>query len=195
VTAPTDEKTADRISKAIEKFGTTLGKKCDAPELAALDACAATHDGVVDCMTTRAATTAIRMTSLAFGEVQSISDPEIRSCQKTIGKQAVGYVTTVIKAMESCLGLVNDGKLAGDAQVQCLGADGAGLTLPAHKQASSNVAGAGMKLETTIEDSCPGAVAAPLDACSDDAGGIVRCLECSGWREAIEMIRSTFGPS
>lgn len=192
---PVDGRTATKLRKAAEKFADALGKKCSVPALAQLDACGSTLDDVAACARAAYGAGGNAIARLAFGDVQPAPDGPTRACQTGVGKASGGYLRSVVKSMQGCLDRLAAGEISGDPQAVCLGSLGVGgVALPTDSDTGTQIIQAETKLRSIVAAKCPGGILAALDACAGDPGGVGDCLECTGWRRAVEAMQSLYGP-
>jgi len=194
-TAPADLTTFAKLFAAFETLQKSIDQKCTPSLLGQLDACATTSAGLVNCLSDRVGAAVVRTTDIAYGDVQQISDAKQRSCQKAIAKQAVNHVMSAGNALRRCVDRVNDGNLAGNAAALCLGAESPlSTTLPTDPTTANALVRAGETIVKRLAKPCAGTIPAPLDACGDDAASIASCARCTGYRQALELIRGAYGP-
>lgn len=195
VVPPAEAKTAARIGKATAKLTSALLKSCSDADLATLQACSSTRDGIVACAAGEVAAASALMLDLAYGDVQPIADPLVLKCQKKVGAVALKNLASAAGAMTSCLDKLAAGKLVGDPQEVCFGASTpGGLTLPTDKSAAKAIVKLGTS-EKSLAASCPGAAAASLSSCGVDAPTLAGCLACPAWREALRSVTAGYGPN
>jgi len=194
--APGDVTTLAKLFAALGVLQTSIDQKCTPTLIGQLDACGTTSAGLVNCLSDRMGAAAVRTTDLAYGDVQEIDDAKQRSCQKAIAKQAISHVASAGNALRRCVDRINDGRLSGDAVALCLGAESPLSTaLPTDETTAMALVRAAETIGKRLAKPCAGTIPAPLDACGDDATSIASCARCSGYREALETIRASYGPN
>lgn len=188
-------RTAEKIAKATEKFEQTVNGSCSDADLAPLAACADAAGGLADCVLPAYSGAAIAVTELVYGPGGPIADANARSCQSAVGKASVNYVAAATKAMQTCLDKVNKGTLSGNGSTLCMGSlTPGGVVAPSDPATASKLAKAEDKLRAKIADKCGGTELMQLGTCGSDANSAGDCLTCTHWRQAVEVVRSTYGP-
>jgi hypothetical protein len=192
---PAEPKAAKKIGKALQKLGTRIAIECGGGLLEQMAACASYEEDVEACVASTIQRGVTIVSSAGYGSVGTIADVVGRTCQQAIGKLGGKHLATITKAMTSCLDKLNAGDLMGSGDTLCLGAGTAnGFTAPTDPVTADALQRASDTLVAGLAQKCPGAIAAPLDACGNDPAGLAACLQCANGHQALATIRAVYGP-
>jgi 6-phosphogluconolactonase (cycloisomerase 2 family) len=194
---PADAKAAKKADKARAKLRKTIDAGC--ATIADIEACGDDTDEAHACLSAAVGSAAEASLVRAYGSLGASTPASALACQKAMGGSTVKYLSAVVKATTGCLNRINDGSLAGNAQVLCLGKLDQGsfeLVLPTDQKTSDAITKAEGKLRDAMDNACldGGDLLAMLDACGPDTPQAADCLLCTSWRQVAEIVRAGYGP-
>jgi len=201
-----ERRVAPKLSRAATKSRAAIDKKCTAPSLAALAACAdsidglVTADGTAGCLidSHRLATDSILADQ--YGDPVPAQSTELRKCQEAIAKSGYKFARAVNGSLQKCRNQFNRGKAQylDAAKTQRL-FDPA--TCAAEVRTTRTTDRAAAQLRYGIARACTDAHIATLaSACATTIDGLIDtngdgCL-AEGHRDAVEaMIAAQYRPS
>ena len=192
---PTDQKTADKIAKAVAKFQTSVASKCPDATLGQLKACGTTGSALAQCVSVQAVAAASSMMQLLYDNT-AIADVTARKCLKAIGKAATKELGGVSGSVEGCLDKVNAGTVTGDARAQCFGAwSQNGPIAPTDAKTAAGLSSAATKALAAIQAKCPAPTLAALGGVCEGgtANRAADCIQCASLGQTTGLVSDSYG--
>jgi parallel beta-helix repeat protein len=187
---PSDQSTADKLSKASDKLTLAVPKGCSDGDAALyakalLDtgvACDPSATGLATCVVSNIRRHVVAAATTGFGAVVASTDQGAQKCQKAIGKEASKYLLSKLKAVAQCLDERNAACGSPDPVTRCLAPQSDGPTPETDLLAA--VARADGKLRGKIGKVCTDAQVAALHSCGNTVMSVEDCLVCSHGNDA-----------
>jgi hypothetical protein len=193
-TAPTDQKTADKIAKVDSKLRGLLQKKCTDSLVAQLDSCATTVGDLEDCVIEDHWQTVDGLLQVEFGNLFPSPDSTEQKCQKTIATEGYKFLTKSLKASQKCLDKRSKNGVGGDGAALCIGSVTSGTyTPPTDAKTAAKITKAESKLREKIERKCDSTALAGLDSCATDPMPESDCTVCSHRAAVVSLLDTEFG--
>ncbi len=193
-TLPTDQKTADKITKAEIKLGELLANKCTDVLVAQLDTCATTVADLETCTINDHWQVIDGLIETQYGNLFASPDSGEQKCQKTIGNEGFKFVTKSLKASQKCLDKRNKTGAGGDGAALCIGSVTSGVyTLPTDAKTAEKVNKAETKLRDKIATKCDALLLAGLDSCALDPTSESDCLVCTHRSAFVSLLDTEYG--
>lgn len=193
-TAPTDQKTADKIAKVDSKLRGLLQKKCTDGLVAQLDSCATTVADLENCVIEDHWQTVDGLIQVEFGNLFPSPDSAEQKCQKTIATEGYKFLTKSLKASQKCLDKRSKDGVGGDGAALCIGSVTSGtFTPPTDTKTAAKITKAEGKLRDKIESKCDSAALGGLDSCATDPMPQSDCTVCSHRAALVSLLDTEFG--
>jgi hypothetical protein len=192
---PTNAVVSGKLALAEAKLRSLLSARCTEPAVAALDLCAATENGLEDCLLQALRQRVLDAILSQYGALVPITDDGTAKCQTAVAKMAGNYLSARQRASQKCLNLRNQqGTPATGAAALCIGAVTGGLAQsPGAPAAAEKIAGVLGKLSEKINAACTDEQVDALPACGDTRAELIECLTCSQTSTVLGLLGDLYG--
>lgn len=189
---PSDEHTAAATRRAAADFEEEIRAACDDPMLARLAVCAATVDGLVECLRADHWEAAQLLLREQYGDLLPVDDESARACRTRVGAASVDLLETQAGAIADCL--LDPSAAGASPRRRCFGEVANGVVAsPAHRATADALAQATRDFREAIRNACDEAHVRAVDSCGRDLASMEECLLCAHRREAMYVVQSQFG--
>lgn len=191
---PSDQKTKEKLKLAEQAAINFVDTQCTDSMIAELGLCADSVREFKECFAADHRASVETLLKRQFGNLRQTDEVDVRKCQKVISNAAAKYATTELKAMQKCLRDWNRKGAVDEAADVCLGAFvGGSFVPPTDARTALLIDKAERKMNSAILGACNADQVARLDSCTNQVGGLGRCLVCTHRAGSYQALGADYG--